>query len=93
MQACDIKVDASEKAEPSLRCLQTPYQYTATMHRMYLHSIVSTVIKQTRSTVERNHHSPQAPSFHPIGTNAAATCCSPLSVANKLNCAAAFLVS
>lgn len=33
------------------------------------------------------------PSLHPIGTNAAATLCVPLSVASKLNCAAAFLVS
>ena len=32
-------------------------------------------------------------SFHPIGTNAAATASTPLSVASKLNCAAAFLVS
>lgn len=34
-----------------------------------------------------------APSFHPNGTKAAATLPTPLSVASKLNCAAAFLVS
>ena len=32
-------------------------------------------------------------SLHPIGTIAAATSCTPLSVARRLNCAAAFLVS
>jgi len=32
-------------------------------------------------------------SLHPIGTNAAATCPAPRSVANRLNCAAAFRVS
>ena len=37
--------------------------------------------------------SPHLPSLHPIGTSAAATCCTPLSVASILYCAAAFLVS
>ena len=39
------------------------------------------------------YRSAHLPSLHPTGTNAAATCCVPLSVANILNCAAAFLVS
>jgi hypothetical protein len=60
----------------------------------YIYTHVLVQFKHTRSNIEKDIiHSPQAPSFHPIGTNAAATCCNPLSVANKLNCAAAFLVS
>ena len=39
------------------------------------------------------HYSAPTPSFQPIGIIAAATSFTPLSVANKLNCAAAFLVS
>ena len=61
---------------------------------VYIHSYVSTIPEHTRSIFKKDIiRAPQAPSFHPIGTNAAATCCNPLSVANKLNCAAAFLVS
>ena len=44
------------------------------------------------STVER-HHSAPTPSLHPMGTKAAATSDTPLSVASKLNWEAAFLVS
>lgn len=40
-----------------------------------------------------SHSSSYRPSFHPIGTSAAATCVTPRSVASRLNCAEAFLVS
>jgi hypothetical protein len=40
-----------------------------------------------------SEYRPHLLSVHPIGTNAAATCPTPRSVASKLNCAAAFRVS
>lgn len=43
--------------------------------------------------IQSHYSTAPSPSFHPTGIRAAATSSTPLSVANKLNCAAAFLVS
>ena len=51
------------------------------------------IIRCTQDMRLSSTHLLHRPSRHPIGTRAAATCCTPLSVASKLNCAAAFLVS
>jgi hypothetical protein len=83
-----------ENINSGLTAARVVLQSPISVHNPVAYIYICLLVQSPRTSARpKQKHFLQAPSFHPIGTNAAATCCKPLSVANKLNCAAAFRVS